>query len=243
MEMAVIMLRLDKYLADMQVGTRSEVKQMIRKGLVTVDGLVIKKPEEKVDYESQVVTCGGVIVSYQQYEYYMLNKPAGVVSATEDPRDQTVIDLIEDRRRKDLFPAGRLDKDTEGLLLITNDGALAHDLLSPKKHVDKKYYARIEGAVTEEDIKMFQEGVDIGEKKMTLPAVLTILRSGEESEITLTICEGKFHQVKRMFEAVGKKVTYLKRLSMGSLVLDEQLLPGEYRTLTEQELTQLKQMR
>lgn len=241
--MAVIMLRLDKYLADMQVGTRSEVKQMIRKGLVTVDGLVIKKPEEKVDYESQVVTCGGVIVSYQQYEYYMLNKPAGVVSATEDPRDQTVIDLIEDRRRKDLFPAGRLDKDTEGLLLITNDGALAHDLLSPKKHVDKKYYARIEGAVTEEDIKMFQEGVDIGEKKMTLPAVLTILRSGEESEITLTICEGKFHQVKRMFEAVGKKVTYLKRLSMGSLVLDEQLLPGEYRTLTEQELTQLKQMR
>lgn len=241
--MAVIMLRLDKYLADMQVGTRSEVKQMIRKGLVTVDGLVIKKPEEKVDYESQVVTCGGVIVSYQQYEYYMLNKPAGVVSATEDPRDQTVIDLIEDRRRKDLFPAGRLDKDTEGLLLITNDGALAHDLLSPKKHVDKKYYARIEGAVTEEDIKMFQEGVDIGEKKMTLPAVLTILRSGEESEITLTICEGKFHQVKRMFEAVGKKVTYLKRLSIGSLVLDEQLLPGEYRTLTEQELTQLKQMR
>ena len=237
------MLRLDKYLADMQVGTRSEVKQMIRKGLVTVDGLVIKKPEEKVDYESQVVTCGGVIVSYQQYEYYMLNKPAGVVSATEDPRDQTVIDLIEDRRRKDLFPAGRLDKDTEGLLLITNDGALAHDLLSPKKHVDKKYYARIEGAVTEEDIKMFQEGVDIGEKKMTLPAVLTILRSGEESEITLTICEGKFHQVKRMFEAVGKKVTYLKRLSIGSLVLDEQLLPGEYRTLTEQELTQLKQMR
>lgn len=241
--MAVIMLRLDKYLADMQVGTRSEVKQMIRKGLVTVDGLVIKKPEEKVDCESQVVTCGGVIVSYQQYEYYMLNKPAGVVSATEDPRDQTVIDLIEDRRRKDLFPAGRLDKDTEGLLLITNDGALAHDLLSPKKHVDKKYYARIEGAVTEEDIKMFQEGVDIGEKKMTLPAVLTILRSGEESEITLTICEGKFHQVKRMFEAVGKKVTYLKRLSMGSLVLDEQLFPGEYRTLTEQELTQLKQMR
>ena len=204
--MAVIMLRLDKYLADMQVGTRSEVKQMIRKGLV-------------------------------------LNKPAGVVSATEDPRDKTVIDLIEDRRRKDLFPAGRLDKDTEGLLLITNDGALAHDLLSPKKHVDKKYYAKIEGTVTEEDVELFGKGVDIGEKRVTLPAVLTILSSGEESEITLTIREGKFHQVKRMFEAVGKKVTYLKRLSMGSLVLDEKLLPGEYRKLTEQELTQLKQMR
>ena len=126
------MLRLDKYLADMQVGTRSEVKQMIRKGLVTVDGLIVKKPEEKVDCEKQVVVCSGAIVSYHQYEYYMLNKPAGVVSATEDPRDKTVIDLIEDRRRKDLFPAGRLDKDTEGLLLITNDGALAHDLLSPK---------------------------------------------------------------------------------------------------------------
>ena len=173
----------------------------------------------------------------------MLNKPAGVVSATEDPRDKTVIDLIEDRRRKDLFPAGRLDKDTEGLLLITNDGALAHDLLSPKKHVDKKYYAKIEGTVTEEDVELFEKGVDIGEKRATLPAVLTILSSGEESEITLTIREGKFHQVKRMFEAVGKKVTYLKRLSMGSLVLDEKLLPGEYRKLTEQELTQLKQMR
>ena len=231
------MLRLDKYLADMQVGTRSEVKQMIRKGLVTVDGLIVKKPEEKVDCEKQVV------VSYHQYEYYMLNKPAGVVSATEDPRDKTVIDLIEDRRRKDLFPAGRLDKDTEGLLLITNDGALAHDLLSPKKHVDKKYYAKIEGTVTEEDVELFGKGVDIGEKRVTLPAVLTILSSGEESEITLTIREGKFHQVKRMFEAVGKKVTYLKRLSMGSLVLDEKLLPGEYRKLTEQELTQLKQMR
>lgn len=243
MEMAVIMLRLDKYLADMQVGTRSEVKLMIRKGMVTVDGIVVKKPEEKVDCKKQTVTCRGEIVGYQKYEYYMLNKPAGVVSATEDRRDQTVIDLIGERKRKDLFPAGRLDKDTEGLLLITNDGVLAHDLLSPKKHVDKKYYARIEGTVTEEDRKIFREGVDIGEKKVTLPATLTILQSGEVSEIELTIREGKFHQVKRMFEAVGKKVIYLKRLSMGSLELDETLLPGQYRKLTGQELTQLKQMR
>lgn len=243
MEMAVIMLRLDKYLADMQVGTRSEVKQMIRKGMVTVDGSVVRKPEEKVDGDTQTVACRGEIVGYQEYEYYMLNKPAGVVSATEDRRDRTVIDLIGERKRKDLFPAGRLDKDTEGLLLITNDGALAHDLLSPKKHVDKKYYARIEGKVTEEDRKKFGEGVDIGEKKMTLPAALTILCSAELSEVELTIHEGKFHQVKRMFEAVGKKVTYLKRLSMGSLELDETLLPGQYRKLTEQELTQLKQMR
>lgn len=237
------MLRLDKYLADMQVGTRSEVKQMIRKGMVTVDGTVIKKPEEKVDGKMQTVVCRGEIVGYQKYEYYMLNKPAGVVSATEDRRDKTVLDLIKERKRKDLFPAGRLDKDTEGLLLITNDGALAHDLLSPKKHVDKKYYAKVEGVVTEEDQKIFQEGMDIGEKKVTLPATLTILKSGEVSEIELTIREGKFHQVKRMFEAVGKKVLYLKRLSMGSLTLDETLLPGQYRKLTEQELIQLKQMR
>lgn len=237
------MLRLDKYLADMQVGTRSEVKQMIRKGMVTVDGTVIKKPEEKVDGKMQTVVCRGEIVGYQQYEYYMLNKPAGVVSATEDRRDKTVIDLIKERKRKDLFPVGRLDKDTEGLLLITNDGALAHDLLSPKKHVDKKYYAKVEGVVTEEDQKIFQEGMDIGENKVTLPATLTILKSGEVSEIELTIREGKFHQVKRMFEAVGKKVLYLKRLSMGSLTLDETLLPGQYRKLTEQELIQLKQMR
>jgi 16S rRNA pseudouridine516 synthase len=181
----------------------------------------------------------GKKIAYEQFEYYMLNKPAGVVSATIDARDKTVIDLIEEKNRKDLFPVGRLDKDTEGLLLITNDGELAHQLLSPKKHVDKVYYAKVEGHVTDEDVELFQRGVDIGEKEQTLPAKLVILQSGVISEVHLTIQEGKFHQVKRMFEAVNKKVIYLKRLSMGTLQLDETLLPGEYRRLTEEELQRL----
>ena len=166
----------------------------------------------------------------------MLHKPAGVVSATEDNREKTVLDLVRPEDRKNgLFPVGRLDKDTEGLLLLTDDGELAHRLLSPKKHVDKTYYAKIDGQVTEEHVKQFREGLDIGDEKKTLPAVLTILLSGPVSEIEVTIHEGRFHQIKRMFEAVGCKVTYLKRLSMGSLVLDETLPPEEYRPLTEAE--------
>ena len=233
-------IRLDKYLTEMSVGSRSEVKKAIIKGLTEVNGETVKKPEQKIDPALDQVCFQGRRITYVAMEYYMLNKPAGVVSATEDPRDKTVIDLIEDRRRKDLFPAGRLDKDTEGLLLITNDGALAHDLLSPKKHVDKKYCAKIEGTVTEEDVELFGKGVDIGEKRVTLPAVLTILSSGEESEITLTIREGKFHQVKRMFEAVGKKVVYLKREEFGGLSLDADLEEGEYRELSDEELALLK---
>ncbi len=185
---------------------------------------------------------GGRNISYVSYEYYMLNKPGGVVSATEDRRDTTVIDLIKDKKRKDLFPVGRLDKDTEGLLLITNDGDLAHRLLAPKKHVDKVYYAKIDGMVTEEDVKRFAEGIDIGadEEEMTRPAKLDIMKSGEESEIRLTIHEGKFHQVKRMFHAVNKEVTYLKRERMGTLCLDENLKPGEYRLLTEEEIENVR---
>ena len=172
----------------------------------------------------------------------MLNKPAGVVSATEDRRDTTVMDLIKEKKRKDLFPVGRLDKDTEGLLLITNDGDLAHRLLAPKKHVDKVYYAKVAGIVTEEDVERFAQGIDIGtdEEEMTRPAQLDILKSGEESEIRLTIHEGKFHQVKRMFQAVKKEVTYLKRERMGTLCLDEDLKPGEYRLLTEEEIENVR---
>ena len=229
------MIRLDKYLADMGIGTRSAVKQMIRKGQVMVNHETAARPELKINEQKDQVLVNGQEVGYAAFEYYMLYKPAGVVSATEDKRDKTVIDLVESRKRKDLFPVGRLDKDTEGLLLITNDGELAHRLLSPKKHVDKVYYAKIAGKVTEEDKKVFAEGVDIGEDKLTLPAKLHILKSGEESEITLTIREGKFHQVKRMFHAVGKEVVYLKRLRMGSLVLDENLKTGEYRALTDEE--------
>lgn len=237
--MDVIMIRLDKYLADMGIGTRTEVKKLIRQGKVKVDDYIVKSPEQKIDTVTQKVFCEGQEVGYEEYEYYMLNKPAGYVSATTDAKDKTVLDLITDKRRRDLFPVGRLDKDTEGLLLITNDGDLAHRLLAPKKHVDKLYYAKVEGLVTEDDVKAFAEGVNIGEGEKTRPAVLEILKSDEISEIHLTIQEGKFHQVKRMFEAVDKKVIYLKRLSMGTLRLDENLKLGEYRTLTEEELEHL----
>ena len=237
------MIRLDKYLADMGVGTRQEVKRCIRKGQVTVGGRTVNAPELKIDEEKDMVTVDGREIGYAAYEYYMLNKPVGVISATEDPRERTVIDLIRDKKRKDLFPVGRLDKDTEGLLLITNDGQLAHRLLSPKRHVDKTYYAKVSGCVTREDVLLFARGLDIGtdeREERTMPGKLEILRSGSESEILLTIREGKYHQVKRMFQAVGKEVVYLRRERMGALVLDKELKPGEYRPLTKKELENVK---
>jgi 16S rRNA pseudouridine516 synthase len=236
---ALLMIRLDKYLADMSIGTRQEVKKYIRQGRVKINEDIIKKPEYKIREDEDKITFDGAPVAYETFEYYMLNKPAGVISATEDKRDKTVLDLIKEKKRKDLFPVGRLDKDTEGLLLITNDGALAHRLLSPKKHVDKCYYAKISGGVTEEDVRVFKERINIGtqeEPEWTMPAELKILEKGTVSRIRLTIREGKFHQVKRMFLAVGKEVVYLKRERMGALVLDEELAPGEYRKLTDSEL-------
>lgn len=234
------LMRLDKYLADMGIGTRSEVKVLIKKRRVQVNNEVINDPNRKITLGVDSVCFDGREVSYVHYEYYMLNKPAGVLSATEDKRSKTVIDLITTSKRKDLFPVGRLDKDTEGLLLITNDGDLAHSLLSPKKHVDKEYYAKVEGRVTAADIDTFAKGLQVDEDFLAMPAKLTILSQGEISEVTLIIQEGKFHQVKRMFEAVGKKVIYLKRLSMGPLQLDETLQPGEYREVTKEELALLK---
>ena len=221
------MMRIDKYLAEMGQGTRSEIKKLIRSGRVMVDGETVKKPELKIDETTQKVSLDGKQIGYAKKEYYMLHKPAGVISATKDDRDKTVLDLITDKKRNDLFPVGRLDKDTEGLLLITNDGELAHRLLSPKKHVDKVYYAKVQGKVDESDVKAFADGVDIGDDTPTKSADLRILKSGEESEI------------ERMFHAVGKEVIYLKRLSMGSLVLDKTLTKGEYRSLTEEEIKKL----
>ena len=238
------MMRIDKYLAEMGQGTRSEIKKLIRSGRVMVDGETVKKPELKIDENTQRVSLEGKQIGYAKKEYYMLYKPAGVISATKDDRDKTVLDLITDKKRNDLFPVGRLDKDTEGLLLITNDGELAHRLLSPKKHVDKVYRARIEGQVTAEDAALFAKGLGIDDEDgawRAMPAKLNILSSGPESEIEITIREGKFHQIKRMFEAVDKKVVYLKRLSMGSLRLDETLALGEYRELTEDEVQALKE--
>ena len=238
------MMRLDKYLCETGFGTRSQVKDLLKKGQVMVNGEVVKKPELKINETTDQILCQGEKASYQKNIYLMLHKPAGVVSATEDNREKTVLDLVRPEDRKNgLFPVGRLDKDTEGLLLLTDDGELAHRLLSPKKHVDKTYYAKIDGQVTEEHVKQFREGLDIGDEKKTLPAVLTILLSGPVSEIEVTIHEGRFHQIKRMFEAVGCKVTYLKRLSMGSLVLDETLPLEEYRPLTEAELEGLTKQR
>lgn len=232
-------IRLDKYLADMGCGTRSQVKREIAGGSVMVNGAPARRPEDKIDTEKDSVVFRGSPLGYTEYEYFMLNKPAGVVSATEDRTERTVLDLIDARQRKDLFPVGRLDKDTEGLLLVTNDGGMAHRLLSPKKHVDKVYYAKVAGRITEEHVRLFTEGVDIGDEKPTLPAELTVLSSGEISEIELVIREGRFHQVKRMFQAAGGEVIYLKRLRMGSLVLDRELQPGEYRKLTEEEVRAL----
>lgn len=229
-------IRLDKFLASVGAGTRSEVKTMVRKGQVAVNGEICKKAEAKVDIETDCVTVNGRLVQYTKYEYYLLHKPAGCVSATNDNVYQTVMDYIVSDRKKELFPVGRLDLDTEGLLLITNDGDLAHRLLSPAKHVEKTYYAKIDGEVTEADVMLFRAGVDIGEEKLTRPAELRILSSGAQSGIELTICEGKFHQVKRMFHAVGKEVTYLKRISMGGLVLDDTLKKGQFRALTKEEI-------
>lgn len=234
------MIRLDKYLADMGIGTRTEVKQLIKKGQVSVNGTVCKKPEQKVEETTDHIVCRGTEISYERYVYYMLHKPAGYVSAVTDKRYPTVVSLIDNPKGYELFPVGRLDLDTEGLLLLTNDGTLAHELLSPKKHVKKTYYAKIDRAVTKEDIQCFLLGVDIGDEKKTLPADLEILDTKAQDEILLTITEGRYHQVKRMFEAVGKKVLYLKRMSMGPLKLDEQLEKGTYRFLTEDEIRLLK---
>jgi 16S rRNA pseudouridine516 synthase len=238
MEMAV-MMRLDKFLCEMGVGTRSEVKACLKKGQVTVNGEIVKKPEVKLNENKDVICYLGQTLAYEAVQYFLLNKPAGCVTATRDNLSETVMSFLPENRRDDLFPVGRLDKDTEGLLLIMNDGQLAHELLSPKKHVDKTYFAVIDGEVKEEHKELFLEGLDIGDDDLTMPAKLVILKSGVSSEIELTIQEGRFHQVKRMFEAIGTKVTYLKRISMGPLSLGD-LQPGEVRVLTETELEQLK---
>ena len=237
------MERLDKVLANLGYGTRKELKKICRNGLVEVNGEIAKDSGMQVDPENDKIVINGEEIFYRKFIYLMMNKPAGVVSATYDNRDETVIDLLEvDHQVFEPFPVGRLDKDTVGLLLLTNDGELNHRLISPKWKVDKVYYAKIDGMVTEEDVKRFAEGIDIGaeEEEMTRPAKLDIMRSAEESEIRLTIHEGKFHQVKRMFLAVGKEVTYLKRERMGTLCLDENLKPGEYRLLTEEEIENVR---
>lgn len=235
-------MRIDKLLANIGFGSRKEVKGLLKSGAVKVNDIVVKDAKQHVDPVKETVTLNGEVVEYKEFIYLMMNKPPQVLSATEDYRDETVIDLLETEDQVfEPFPVGRLDKDTEGFLLITNDGKLAHRLLSPKRHVPKTYAAVIDQKVTEEDIIAFKNGVTLDDGYMTKPGILKIIKSGISSDIELTITEGKFHQVKRMFEAVGKKVIYLKRLSMGPLLLDEKLELGEYRELTNEEVQLLRE--
>ena len=234
------MERLDKLLSSTGHWSRKEVKELVKQGRVSVNGVKANKPEDKCDPAQAEVRVDGKLVDCAPFVYLMLHKPAGLLSATEDKKQKTVIDLLpEHLQRRGLFPVGRLDKDTEGLLVLTDDGAMAHELLSPKKHVDKVYYAEVEGVLDQEDVVALKDGMTLADGLECLPAGLEILEGGSRCHVTLR--EGKYHQVKRMLAARGKPVQYLKRLSMGGLKLDEGLKKGEWRPLTAAELTALQQ--
>lgn len=235
------LMRLDKFLAETGVGTRSEVKKILKSNAVTVNGQTERRPERKIDTERDEIACRGRVILYEPFIALMLNKPAGCVTATEDRIHRTVMDWICHPAKDRLFPVGRLDLDTEGLLLLVNDGELAHRLLSPKHHAEKTYYVRVEGRLTAQEVHAFEEGIDIGEKRKTLPARLSVLESGDVSEAEVTLYEGKFHQVKRMFLACGCRVIYLKRISMAGISLDPELTTGQWRALTPEECRKLKE--
>lgn len=230
-------MRLDKFLAHSNIGTRKEVKKIIRSGRIKVNDKIIKNDDYKINEDKDSIYLDGELISYQQFYYVMLNKPQGYVSATIDDRYPTVLDCIYEDYAFDLFPVGRLDIDTEGLLLLTNDGGLAHDLLSPKKHVDKVYYVELEKTYSQKDIEKLEKGIAINDEEVCKEAKVDRI---DESRMFLTIQEGKFHQVKRMMHAIENEVTFLKRVQMGSLKLDETLSVGEYRELSEEEITLLK---
>lgn len=233
--------RLDKIIASTGKFSRREVKDLIRQGLVAVDGVTARSAEEKADPEVQEITVNGEPIGYRRYTWLMLNKPAGYLSATEDGRGATVLDLLPPELQKQgLFPVGRLDKDTEGLLLLTNEGGLAHDLLSPRRHVDKVYYTRVEGCLTEADCHAFAAGITLPDGLQCQSGQLEILCAGAVSEAHVTIHEGKFHQVKRMLAFLGKPVVYLERVQIGNLPLDRALSRGEYRFLTAEEVADLR---
>lgn len=262
-----MLVRLDKHLVEASVASRSQVKELIKKGRISVNGNNKLKPEQKIDNEKDKVFFDGKEIILKRYEYFMLNKPAGVISASRDKKAKTVVDLIKDKTRADLFPIGRLDKDTHGLLIISNDGDLAHKMLSPKKHVEKTYFLKARGIINKEAIKLFNEGVVLKDSSKedgffkTLPAKLEILETRKESldyleedsremmhfEGKLTLCritikEGKYHQIKKMFKSIDSEVLYLQRISMGNLVLDPELKEGDYRELTDKELEDLKRL-
>ena len=227
-------MRLDKALADMGIGTRNEIRKACRACRITVNGDIVKDPSMHINPEEDLISLDEEPILYQKVVYYMLNKPKGVVSSTSD-RDTTVLDLI-DCTVKGLFPAGRLDKDTEGLLLITNDGPLAHQLLSPKHHCEKEYLVLTRDAITDSQCEAIRKGVKLGKGEVSRPAEITVI---SEKECSLILTEGKYHEIKRMFQALGNEVTGLKRIRMKDLILDETLKPGEYRALTEEEIASL----
>ncbi len=233
------MIRLDKFLCETAGYTRTEAKAILKKGIVSVNGITEKKPDCKIREDVDQIKVSNTLMQYEKNHYYLLHKPAGVITATEDKKQKTVLDLLKDVDTRNLFPVGRLDKDTEGLLLITDDGELAHRLLSPKFHVKKTYYVRLRDELTQKDIECLEKGIDIGDDSITLPAKINMLN---QREIELTICEGRYHQVKRMLQAVGNKVIYLKRLSMGSLYLTDDLEKGMYRKLSFEEINSLKEL-
>lgn len=229
-------MRLDKLLSDMNLDSRSNLKKAIRKGNVTVNQSPVRDPAAPVSKEDRVTYFGRPVI-YEEFQYFMLNKPAGVLSARSDKRQKTVLNLLPEDRRTDLFPVGRLDKDTTGLLLITNDGDMAHRLLAPKSHVDKVYEALVLGRVGSKEVEAFREGLVLDGDFTAAPAGLSVLSvEGDQSLVRITIHEGKFHQIKRMFEAVSMEVLTLKRLQMGSLVLDPKLSEGEARRLNREEV-------
>ncbi len=234
--MAIV--RLEKFLADAGAGTRSQIKGILKQGRVTVDGVVEKDGSRRADFETLEVCLDGVRLLYEEFVYYLLNKPEGCVSATKDALSETVIALLKDVNTKGLFPVGRLDKDTEGLLLITNDGKLAHELLSPKKHVAKKYYVNLDRPLVDSDRTAIESGIDIGDEKPCLPAVIETAgpTGSERPAYYITITEGRYHQVKRMFAACGYTVTYLKRISMGKLTLPDDLLPGSFIRISKTDI-------
>lgn len=236
-------MRLDKYLSDMGIASRSDLKKDIRKGLVFVNGEMIRDAGFTVNSDSRILYKGEEI-TYEEYSYYMMNKPVGVLSSTEERKQKTVLDLFSECHRKDLFPVGRLDKDAEGLLLIMNDGKLAHTLLSPKNHIEKKYYVEIPASLKDEDLEPLRHGIQYDTDLVAEPAQVQLLSANpDKSAVEIIITEGKFHQIKKMFLALSENyvVTKLKRISMGALRLDESLSPGEYRKLSPGEIETLKE--
>jgi|SRR5690625_2799571 len=237
-------MRLDKVLSHAGYGSRRDVKGLVKKGMVTVDQVIVSNSGIHVDPDKQIITVGNQLVTYEQYIYLMLHKPKGYLTATKDAFQQTVLDLIPDEfTHYHLFPVGRLDKDTEGLLIITNDGLVNHQLTSPNREIFKTYYAIIDGFVTDVHIEQFKNGVELDDGYKTKPARLHIIKSADLSEIELSISEGKFHQVKRMFESIGMTVHYLKRLSMGEIHLDNSLKRGQIRRLNDKELTYIQKIK